>query len=624
MVGHRYRIFAALVGGLAGAGLLLAQDRPAPRSTVPVGSRSSLFFGRGFDLDQGPDFALSLDGIPLNLPSALRAPGFFDDGILIPETVEGLLYHKGSYRSDQGPFAIAGSAAMEPVRAFDRPLLKAVYGGAISDRFGRLLWAESRSAGGTTVSYALEGSHSSRPWNELEASSKVNAFVRILPREPGQGWNFTLLATEEKGDGGSPPLDAPLAPSFPGDDDPRVADGYHFQRVLLGLNRDFQRDGSVTDHVQLYGGASSLRNWATSTYFLVDNYWGDQVEQVDRRVFLGGEAWRQWQVAGGQDWTHRLGLEARLDQVGAADLYPTYQRGLALNGQRPIHEGRGTLVRGALCGQSTVRWGEGWHGFVAARVDSLRNHVYGPSPLLAQNRSATLVSPRLGLGYSPWDGTEVRAAWGQGLRPGNAFRDTRTLIRAHSAELGVQTRVLGPWESSVTFWALDLEAEAVFAPEQSALVLGGPSRRQGLEWFNAVKWGPWRAEAALAWSRVRFRELPAGLDRVPGAIPQTGHLKVGWTLAPLAVSLKFRSLGAYALKPDNSAVAGRQNLLDLRLERTWKDWTAAVEVSNAFNLRKNGRVYYYESRPPDEPSAFGSHSKSADPQAIRVELCCHF
>lgn len=618
----RSLVFASMLAPLAGP--LLAQDRPVSRGMAPAGNRSSNYFARGFTLDQGPDFALALDGIPLNLPSGLKAPGFFDDGIFIPETQEGLTYRKGPYRSDQGAFAIAGSAELEPVAVFSRPMLKAVYGGAATDRFGRLVWADTRT-GAAWVTYALEGTHSYRPWDDLEASAKFNAFLRISPLKPGRGWTFTLLATHEKGDGGSPPLDAPLPATFPKDDDPRQGDGYHYQRVFLGLNRTFDRGPGITDHVQAYGGAASLRHWATSTYFLREPFWGDQLAMVERRAFLGGEARRQWEIRWGDlSWTHRLGVQGRIDQVGDANIHATFDRGSGPDAT-PRLAAQAELIHGALFGQSTMRWGEGWHAFAAARMDSQGNHVYGPIAPTRQNRWATLLSPRFGLGYSPWDGTQIRAAWGQGFRPGNAFRDLRPMIRAHSTDLGFQTRLAGPWETSLTLWKLDLEAEAVFDANESALVLGDPSRRQGLEWFNEAKWGPWSVEACLAWSRARFSGASPG-GHVPGAIPQTGLLKVAWEHPSLGLgaALTFRSFGAYALDPGNTVFTGRQNALNLRLERSWQDWTVAVEAINAFSLRKNNRAYYYVSALPHDPATLGTHTKRADPQALRLEVSRRF
>jgi outer membrane receptor protein involved in Fe transport len=597
---------------------------PTQRRMAPAGSRSSQYFGRGFDLEQGTDFALAVDGIPLNLPSTLRGPGYLDLNLLIPETLAGPTYHKGPYQAWQGAFATAGSAELEPVHALEGPLLKVAYGGAEEDRYGRLLWAETRSG----LTYALEGTRSYRPWNQWEPSSRLNAYLRHAQNPSGLGWTFTLLATREQADGGTPRPERALPAHFDADwGDLRVGDGTRLRRLFLGASYQADRGGGVTDLFRIYGGASAQTDWATTTYFLRDDYWGDQIEQRERRAFLGAEAWRQWARTAGQvEWTHRVGFQTRFDRIGTAEVLATYDRERTVDALGapldPLMEAKGELVHGALFGQSSARWGEGWSAFAGARVDSQRNHVWGPRAGAPQDRTATLFSPKLGLAWSPRPATEFRAAWGQGFRLGNALRDTRPMIRAHSAEIGAQTQVRGPWETSVTLWRLDLEADTRFDAPSNANLLDQPSRHQGLEWYNEAKWGPWRAELCLAWSQARFRDLATGQDRVPGSIPRTGYLGVGWKQSGLAVDLKYRSLGGYALSADNRISAGRQEALELRLERDWGAWGAAVEVSNAFNLRQRNQEYYYVSRLPGEPAAgvADRHLKTSDPQAIRIEL----
>ena len=586
---------------------------------VPVERESRHYFARGFDLDEGGEFAYALDGIPLNVPSALQGPGFMDDGILIPEVCAEPVYRKGPYHVDQGPFAIAGGADLGTVAGFARPMARLDYGGAESDRFGRVLWAESPAPG---ASYALELTHSYRPWNQFWPSSKVNGFLRLAPAQPGQGWTFTGLATGERGDGGSPPPDRPLPANHEEDfDDLRLGNGYRFQRVFLGLSRPVDRGGGVTDTFRLHGGVSTLRNWVDPTYMLTGPR-GDQKELVDRRAFAGFDARRQWdrrELAGG--WVHVLGAQARVDAVTEAGVYAT-QRG---ERWRPLLQAQGELCHGALRGQSTRYWGQGWRAYAGARVDTQKNRVHGPMPAFRQDRLATLVSPRFGLGWQPWAGADLRCDLGQGLRLGNAFRDTRTMVRSRNAEVGAQFRLLGPWETGLTLWTLDLEHESLWDARVGAPLLRGSSRRQGLEWFNGFRRGPWHGEASLGWSRARFREAPAGQDRVPGSIPQTAVLAFGWDDGGLALGFTLKTLGAYTLTPDNAVLSGRRTALELSVSRTWRDWTAGLEVINAFNLNKNGKAYFYESQLPGEPWGLAdSHTKHEDPQAIRLSITRRF
>ena len=102
------------------------QGRPILRSgeileTIPGliitqhagGGKANQYFLRGFNLDHGTDFAIFLDGMPLNLPSHAHGEGYADMNIVIPEFVERVDYEKGPYYADVGNYGSAGSAHLE-------------------------------------------------------------------------------------------------------------------------------------------------------------------------------------------------------------------------------------------------------------------------------------------------------------------------------------------------------------------------------------------------------------------------------------------------------------------------------------------------------------------------------
>ena len=87
--------------------------------------KANQFFLRGFNLDHGTDFATSIDGVPVNLPSHGHGQGYTDLNFLIPELVQRIDYRKGPYSAEQGDFSSAGAANLRVLpRAAppDRPL----------------------------------------------------------------------------------------------------------------------------------------------------------------------------------------------------------------------------------------------------------------------------------------------------------------------------------------------------------------------------------------------------------------------------------------------------------------------------------------------------------------------
>ncbi|MFN3303492.1 MAG: TonB-dependent receptor plug domain-containing protein, partial [Roseateles sp.] len=72
--------------------------------------KANQYFLRGFNLDHGTDFATTVNGLPVNMPSHGHGQGYSDLNFLIPELVERIEYRKGPYFARNGDFSAAGSA----------------------------------------------------------------------------------------------------------------------------------------------------------------------------------------------------------------------------------------------------------------------------------------------------------------------------------------------------------------------------------------------------------------------------------------------------------------------------------------------------------------------------------
>src|SRR5690606_12690789 len=59
--------------------------------------KANQYFLRGFNLDHGTDFSVSVEGMPASLRSHAHGQGYLDINFLIPELVETLAYRKGPY-----------------------------------------------------------------------------------------------------------------------------------------------------------------------------------------------------------------------------------------------------------------------------------------------------------------------------------------------------------------------------------------------------------------------------------------------------------------------------------------------------------------------------------------------
>jgi len=72
------------------------------------------------NLDHGSDFAMTVAGTPVNMPTHAHCQGYSDLNFLIPELVAGVQYSKGPYFVDQGDFATQAMAtSATPRRSID-------------------------------------------------------------------------------------------------------------------------------------------------------------------------------------------------------------------------------------------------------------------------------------------------------------------------------------------------------------------------------------------------------------------------------------------------------------------------------------------------------------------------
>src|SRR4030088_3307488 len=91
--------------------------------------KANQYFLRGFNLDHGTDFAITVAGTPVNLPTHAHGQGYSDLNFLVPGLVTGGQFSKGASYADQGDFATAGSATINYATVLDRSIAHVEAGG---------------------------------------------------------------------------------------------------------------------------------------------------------------------------------------------------------------------------------------------------------------------------------------------------------------------------------------------------------------------------------------------------------------------------------------------------------------------------------------------------------------
>src|SRR5438105_1435040 len=137
--------------------------------------KANQYFLRGFNLDHGTDFASTVAGMPVNVPTHAHGQGYSDLNFLISELVTSVQFSKGPYYADQGDFATAGSSNINYANVLDQSIAHVEAGG---DGYARSMFAASPRVGRGHLLAALEVAHNDGPWVHPDAYRKVNGVLR--------------------------------------------------------------------------------------------------------------------------------------------------------------------------------------------------------------------------------------------------------------------------------------------------------------------------------------------------------------------------------------------------------------------------------------------------------------
>src|SRR5262245_5947643 len=432
--------------------------------------KANQYFLRGFNLDHGSDFAMTVAGTPVNMPTHAHSQGYSDINFLIPELVAGVQYSKGPYFADQGDFATAGAGNINYATTLDRPLVRLETG---TYGFGRVLLAASPKIGKGNLLAAFETSTNSGPWTVPDSYKKFNGVVRYSQGDNINGLSLTFMGYhgEWNATEASPQraIDSGLIDRF-GSIDP--TDGGHTYRYSVG--GEWQRgNGQTLTKIQAYGLGYDLGLISNFAFFLDDPVRGDQREQVDHRFVSGARAFQKRQTRwGGRAVENTIGVQFRNDDVMQNALYHTEAR----ERLETWNDASAIVSSAGIYGENQVEWARWLKTTVGLRGDGSRYSVTNRvDPRNGGTETAGIISPKGSATFGPWHSTEFYVNAGTGFHSNSALGTTlkydgngdpvspvTPLVRGRGAEVGVRTVTVPHLQSTVSLWALHLGSELVY------------------------------------------------------------------------------------------------------------------------------------------------------------------
>ncbi|HEX4962866.1 MAG TPA: TonB-dependent receptor [Thermoanaerobaculia bacterium] len=593
------------------------------------GGKANQYFLRGFNLDHGTDFRVTVDDVPVNMPSHGHGQGYSDLNFLIPELVDTVRYEKGAYDASKGDFSAAGAADITYLNSLPKNIAEITPG---TEGYGRLLAAGSKKVGEGDLLGAVEVGRNNGPWVRPDDYRKLNGVLRWNRGDAANGLTVTAMGYDGRWNSTDQiperAVTEGLISRF-GEIDP--TDGGNSNRYSLTADWRQGREDSLT-RASVYALRYGLDLFSNFTYFLDDPVNGDQFHQSDHRTVTGFQVEHQWVASWlGRQVETSMGLQARGDDIDNG-LFHTKDRVLLSTTRKDdIRE----LITGPYA-QANVRWTPWLRTETGLRADVWYADVHSDLDVNSGSRTASLLSPKLSVLLGPWSSTEFYLNGGYGFHSNDARGATirvdpttgepvpqvTPLVRAKSVDVGVRTSAIPNFQTALTVFRLDLDSELVFSGDAGNTEAGRPSRRTGIELQNFYRPLRWLSiDADLALSKARFTDFDPVGDHIPGAIERAFSAGVSFdNLGNVFGSVRLRYFGPRPLVEDASVRSRSSSLVNTRLGYNFANGLSlALEVFNLLNETASDIDYFYESRLPGEPGPVSDvHFHPAEPRSARL------
>ena len=598
--------------------------------------KANQYFLRGFNLDHGTDFATSVDGVPVNMPTHAHGQGYTDVNFVIPELVESIEYRKGTYYAEEGNFSAAGAARMRYARTLERGVAEFAGG---EDSFRRGLIADSAALGGGDLLYAVDHTRTDGPWVLAEDLRRTNALLRYSFGKEDNVLSLTATAYDGKWQSTDQvpqrAIEAGLIDRLGFIDG---SDGGESQRYSVALNWD--RDAGENHwRAVAYAVDYRLDLFSNFTYF-TDETSGDQFEQLDdRRVYGGSVAFERALGLAGFEGELHAGADVRYDDIAKVGLYRTVERERIGTTREDAVE---QLSIGAYVSQR-IEWSERLSTTFGLRADRFDFDVDSDRARNSGSAHDSIVSPKFAASFRLTEDSELFANYGRGFHSNDARGTTirvdpvdgvtpaervSPLVAATGVEIGARAVILPGLQVAGSLWGLELDSELLFIGDGGSTEASRASRRHGVE--LSLYWQPqdWLViDADLAWSHARFDEFDPAGDRIPGAVERVASLGAvvdhpsGWF-----GGARLRYLGEAPLIEDNSVRSDPTTLVNFEAGyRLGNQVSVQVSLLNAFDSDDNDITYFYEGRLQGEADVVEDiHLHPVEPRTVRVGVTARF
>jgi outer membrane cobalamin receptor len=594
------------------------------------GGKAEQIFLRGFDVDHGTDVKISVDGMPVNMPSHAHGQGYADLHFVIPELVKTIDYGKGSYYAEQGNFNTAGYVELQTADRLTQNTLQTEVGSFNSYRalaMANLLPATNQKQNAYIASefiYADGPFESPQNFNRFNIWGKYN--VQLNERNKlflqanvfNSRWDASGQIPERAVQDGT-------ISRFGAIDN---TEGGYTGRINISTKLQQRlRNDDLLEH-QLYYSRYHFNLISNFTFFLNDPVNGDQIRQQEARDIYGWQSnWQSKKYKGNTAFTSSIGSGLRFDATHNSELSHTKNKAEVLDA---IALGNVQEANAWLYADEKIELGK-WMFNAAARIDYFHfDYTDKLNPVLSSQQKA-IVSPKLNIFYILNKSLQLYLKNGKGFHSNDTRvvlpqTGERVLPASYGSDLGFIWKPFKSLLINAAAWHLFLEQEFVYVGDEGIVEPGGKTRRYGAD--ISVRWQPLKsltADANINFANARSIEDAKGENFIPLAPTVTSTGGINYQHKNWNASLRYRYLGNRAANEDYSITAKGYFVADASISYAFRKFELGTVVENLFNTKWNEAQFATESRLRNETDPVTElHYTPGNPFFIKMKLAFHF
>ena len=371
--------------------------------------KANQYFLRGFNLDHGSDFAVSVDGVPINMRSHGHGQGYLDLNSFVPDVIERVDYRKGPYFPSNGDFSVAASARYTTYDTLDENFIEAKFG---ENGYQRYVGGYSMALSETS-DLLIAGEYQSYdgPWDIPLDLDKLSGLAKLSGDKGNLHYEISLTGYDNTWNSSDQiPLRAVESGQIDRfgfiDDDL----GGETSRYSLSSLFEYDHGSGATTTASVYAVSYDFTLWGDFTYFVEDPVNGDEIKQTDERSYYGGRLTHSIPVSTDLDLT--IGAETRFDDISEVGLFRTVDR-------MPIETVRRDSLEefsAALWAQADYQFSPRLRGTIGLRGDYISGDVTAITlPINSGEADDTLLSPSAALAWRVNEQLELYANYGEGF-----------------------------------------------------------------------------------------------------------------------------------------------------------------------------------------------------------------